>query len=80
MSSPAIATIIKMVESLPRDAQERLVDHIRDYIAELNDEMRWDDSFKRTKTSLVSAARRAKQEIAEGRSMSMDGISTVSKI
>ena len=69
-----------MVESLPSDAQERLVDHIRDYIAELNDEMRWDDSFKRTKTSLVSAARRAKQEIAEGRSMSMDGISTVSKI
>ena len=80
MSSPTIATIIKMVESLPSDAQERLVDHIRDYIAELNDEMRWDDSFKRTKTSLVSAARRAKQEIAEGRSMSMDGISTVSKI
>ena len=80
MSSPTIATIIKMVESLPSDAQEGLADHIRDYIAELNDEMRWDDSFKRTKTSLVSAARRAKQEIAEDRSMSMDGISTVSKI
>ena len=80
MSSPTIATIIKMVESLPSDAQEKLADHIRDYIAELDDEMRWDDSFKRTKTSLVSVARRAKQEIAEGRSMSMDGISTVSKI
>ena len=61
-----------MVESLPSDAQERLVDHIRDYIAELNDEMRWDDSFKRTKTSLVAAARRAKQEIAEGRSIPMN--------
>ncbi len=72
MSSPTIATIVKMVESLPSDAQERLADHIRDYIAELNDEMRWDNSFKRTKTSLVAAARKAKQEIADGRSMPMD--------
>lgn len=72
MSSPAIATIVKMVESLPSDAQERLADHIRDYIAELDDEMRWDDSFKRTKTSLVAAARRAKQTIADGRSVPMD--------
>ena len=63
---------MKVVESLPSDAQERLADHIRDYIAELNDEMCWDDSFKRTRTSLVSAARRAKQEIAEGRSMPTD--------
>ncbi len=69
MSSPAIATIVKMVESLPSDAQERLADHIRDYIAELDDEMRWDDSFKRTKTSLAAAARRAKQTIADGRSV-----------
>lgn len=57
-----------MVESLPSDAQEKLADDIRDHIAELDDEMRWDDSFKRTKTSLIAAARRAKQEIAQGRS------------
>ena len=61
-----------MVESLPSDAQEKSADYIRDYIAELDDEMHWDDSFKRTKTSLVAAARRAKQEIAQGRSMRMD--------
>ena len=67
-----IATIVKMVESLPSDAHERLADHIRDYIAELDDEMRWDDSFKRTKTSLIATARRAKQEIAEGRSIPMN--------
>ena len=61
-----------MVEFLLSDAQEKLVDHICDYIAELDDEMRWDDSFKRTKTSLIAAARRVKQEIAEGRSMPMN--------
>lgn len=72
MSSPAITTIVKMVESLPDDLQERVVERIRDYIAELEDEERWDSSFKRTQDSLVAAARRAKQEIAEGRSMPMD--------
>jgi len=32
-----------MVGSLPSDAQEKLADDIRDHIAELDDEMRWDD-------------------------------------
>jgi hypothetical protein len=72
MSAAAIATIMKMVESLPDDLQEKIVEHIRDYIADLQDEMRWDNSFKRTQDSLVAAAQKAKQEIAAGRSMPMD--------
>lgn len=72
MSSPAITTIVKMVESLPDDLQNKVAEHIRDYIAELEDEKRWDDSFKRTQDSLVAVARKAKQEIAEGRSVPMD--------
>jgi hypothetical protein len=72
MSSPAIITIVKMVESLPDDLQEKVAEHIRDYIADLEDEKRWDTSFKQTQVNLVAAARIAKQEIAEGRSMPMD--------
>jgi hypothetical protein len=72
MSSPAIITIVKMVESLPDDLQEKVAEHIRDYITELEDENRWDESFKRSQDSLVAAAHKAKQEIAEGRSMPMD--------
>ncbi|MCY7321301.1 MAG: hypothetical protein LH660_05745 [Phormidesmis sp. CAN_BIN36] len=72
MSSTAITTIIKMVESLPSDLQERVADHLRDYIADLGDEARWESSFKETQSSLSAAARRAKQEIAEGRSVPMD--------
>jgi hypothetical protein len=34
MSSAAIATIVKMVESLPDDLQERLTEHIREKIAD----------------------------------------------
>ena len=72
MSSPAITTIIKMVESLPDDLQEKVADHLRDYIADLEDEKRWDRSFKQTQVNLVAAARKAKQEISEEQSMSMD--------
>lgn len=72
MSSPAITTIVKMVESLPDDLQEKVAEHIRDYIAELEDEKRWDTSFKKTQVNLVAAAQKAKQEISEGQAMPMD--------
>jgi RNA binding exosome subunit len=72
MSSPTIVTIVKMVESLPDDLQEKVVEHLREYIAEMEDEKRWDNSFKRTQESLVAAARKAKQEIAAGKSAPMD--------
>jgi hypothetical protein len=72
MSSPAIATIVKMVESLPDDLQEKVAEHIREYIADLEDEKRWDTSFKRTQENLVAAAQKAKQEIAAGKAVPMD--------
>jgi len=72
MSSPAIATIVKMVESLPDDLQEQVAEHVREYIADLEEEILWDTSFKRTQDNLVAAAQRAKQEIAAGQSMPMD--------
>lgn len=61
-----------MVESLPDDLQDKVVEHVRDYIADLETEKRWDDSFERTQNNLVAAARKAKQEIAAGESVPMD--------
>jgi hypothetical protein len=72
MSSPAVTTIVKMVESLPDDLQEKVADHIRDYIADLEEENRWEESFERTQESLVAAAQKAKQEIAAGKALPMD--------
>jgi hypothetical protein len=72
MSSPAVTTIVKMVESLPDELQAQVVEHVRAYLAELDDEKRWDTSFKRTQNNLVTAARKAKEEIATGLSTSMD--------
>jgi translation initiation factor 2B subunit (eIF-2B alpha/beta/delta family) len=72
MSSAAIATIVKMVESLPDDLQERVAEHLREYIADLEDDVRWESSFRQTHENLDNAARQVKREIAEGKSISMD--------
>ncbi len=72
MSSPAITTVVKMVESLPVDVQDQVADHLREYINELQDEIQWSKSFERTQQKLVAAAQRAKQEIAEGKATTLD--------
>ena len=72
MASNAIATITRMMESLPEALQNQIVEHLREYIAELEDELRWEVSFNRTQEQLVAAARQAKQEIAEGKAEPMD--------
>jgi hypothetical protein len=72
MSSPAITTIVKMVESLPDELQEQVVEHARAYLLELEEEKQWDTSFERTQDNLVAAARKAKAEIAAGLATPMD--------
>ncbi len=72
MSSTAIATITKMMESLPEPAQEQVVEHLRDYLEDLQDELQWDILFKKTQPQLIAAARRAKEEMAQGLARPMD--------
>jgi len=72
MPSTAIVTVEKMLESLPEEMQERVVEHLREYILDLQDELHWDALFKRTQDKLIAAARRAKEEIAAGKAEPMD--------
>jgi hypothetical protein len=72
MSSTTIVTITKMIETLPESAQERAVEHLREFIADIQDETRWDNLFKKTQNQLVTAARRAREEIAAGHAKPMD--------
>lgn len=72
MASTAMVTLTKMMESLPETAQDQVVEHLREYIEEIKDEMRWDALFQRTQPRLVAAARRAKKQIAEGKAEPMD--------
>ncbi|MFO0214294.1 MAG: hypothetical protein ACK53E_26680 [Pseudanabaena sp.] len=60
------------MESLPVSLQERVTDHLREYINDLQDEIKWDNSFAKSQSKLVAAARIAKQEIAEGKAVVLD--------
>lgn len=64
MVTPAVNTIIKMIEQLPESDQERA--------AELEDEEKWDETFSKSQDKLVYAAREARKQIAEGKSKPMD--------
>jgi hypothetical protein len=52
--------------------QEQVFEHVRACLAELDEERRWDASFKRMQDSLVVAARKAKAEIAAGLATPID--------
>ncbi|MBE9062021.1 hypothetical protein [cf. Phormidesmis sp. LEGE 11477] len=72
MSSPSITTIVTMVESLPSALQEKVVEYVREFIADLEDEKRWESSFELTHDHLIASAQAAKQAIAEGKSTPMN--------
>jgi hypothetical protein len=72
MSSATITTLVKMVESLPEPMQEKAVEKMREYLEELAQEKRWDETFARTRDGLVVAARRAKEEIKAGKAKPLD--------
>jgi hypothetical protein len=71
MSAEAIATLVKMLESLPDTSQDQVVEHLRQYIEDLRDELQWDLSFEKTEKQLAGAGKRAKREIAEGHAVKM---------
>jgi hypothetical protein len=72
MTSTAEMTILKMIEALPEQLQDRVVEHVRDYIEEMRDEAQWDDLFSRTKESLAATAQQARKEISEGKAIPLD--------
>lgn len=61
-----------MIEDLPETRQNQLADHLREYLADLEDEEQWDKPFAKTQDKLAYATREAECQIAEGKSEPMD--------
>jgi hypothetical protein len=61
-----------MMESLPETAQNQVAAHLREYLLEIQDELRWDELFRKTQPGLAAMAWRAKEEIAEGKARPLD--------
>lgn len=72
MSSETIITVTKLMESLPDSLQQQVIDHLREYIDTLQEEKEWDDLVDKTQTKLINFARKAKQEISQGKAKLMD--------
>lgn len=72
MSSGSIETVTRMLESLPESEQDRVVEHLREYIEALADEHRWNELFNKTQSQLAEGAQRAREEIAGGHAKPMD--------
>ena len=72
MPSAAIVTVVRMLEVLPEAAQNHVVEHLREYLEDVQDEARWENTFKKTQTELVAVARKAKREIADGQAKPLD--------
>ncbi len=72
MVSPALTTILKMIEDLPETRQNQLAEHLREYLADLEDDEQWDETFAKTQDQLTRATRDAERQIAEGKSEPMD--------
>jgi hypothetical protein len=62
MPSATIATVMKMLESLPEAEQEQVVEHLREWIADLQDDLEWDAAFEATQDKLAAAAQSALRE------------------
>lgn len=72
MPSTATTTMIRMLDSLPEPIQERVVEHMREYIEDLRDEDVWNESFSRTQSRIAAAARQARKEMGKGKAVPMD--------
>jgi hypothetical protein len=72
MVTSAVRTIIKMIEMLPESDQDRVAEHLREYLAELEDDEKWDEAFAKSQDKLVHAAREARKQLAKGKSEAMD--------
>ena len=72
MSMTSIETLKKMLEALPETVQDRAVEHLREYLEEITDDLRWDEQYTASSKELSDVARKVRSEIADGETEPMD--------
>lgn len=61
-----------MSEFLAEDKQDKIVEHLKEYIQDLQDEQKWNNYFNKTQDKLIAAVKLAKQKIAEEKATTID--------
>lgn len=70
MKTNSINTVVKIMEQLPADIQENIENKIRNIASEINDEKKWQDSYKND--NLIKFAQKVKEDIKKGNIEKMD--------
>jgi len=52
--------------------QELALEHMQQYIADIRDESKWNDSIGKSQSKLIAAARQARKEIMQGKAKPLD--------
>ncbi len=66
------ATILEMLHTLSDSEKKMVIEHLRNYIEEIREENRWDESYRNTAKNLEKHARKIKEKIALGNVKPMD--------
>ncbi len=72
MSFSNVTILYKKLESQPEELREKIAQYITEHFEDIKDELRWDDSFKKTSSKLAKIAREVRKEIGEGKAVEMD--------
>lgn len=72
MTTTAINTVVKLMETLPETTQNLIAEQLPEFLADLQDEMRWDATFAKNQSRLVQQTGLAKQQIASGKAKILD--------
>ena len=72
MPTSASITMMKMIESLPEPVQKRALEHMQQYIEDIRDELKWNESFGKSQNKFIAAARQAREEISRGKATPMN--------
>ncbi len=60
----------------PRQARKvidaQALEHMQQYIEDIRDELKWNESFGNSQSKLIAAARQAREEILQGKATPMD--------
>lgn len=65
-------TAVKMLESIPEEAQEEVVEHLRELVEDVRDELEWERLFSKKNKILIKTAHLVRRQIAAGKSSPMD--------
>lgn len=72
MASTTTETMVKMVETLPPELHERVLKPMREFIEDILEEAKWNESFAKSQNGLAAAASHARKEIAKGNASPLD--------